>query len=69
MNILRKRNAPSETMFEYVCECAPRMLLNVHLNGLDGRSTSNRHFGKYMVNILCFSRSLSLEDKLKVLLL
>lgn len=28
-------------------------------------TTSDKHFGKYTVNILCFSRSLSLEDKPK----
>lgn len=33
------------------------------------RTTSDKHFGKYMVSILCFSMSLSPEGKPKVLLL
>lgn len=52
-----------------MCECALTTLLNVQFNCLYERTTSETHFGKYMVNILCFCRSLSLESKPKVLLL
>lgn len=47
----------------YVCERALSMLLNVQFNCLYERTTSDKHFGKYIVTILCFSRSLSLEEK------
>lgn len=53
----------------YVCERALSMLLNVQFNCLYERTTSDKHFGKYIVTILCFSRSLSLEEKSQVLLL